>query len=245
MDNSNTPGIYSQKFLSFNTADLETEEAKFFKKTLPKFDNECVYIFSFKQNKLIYADGWEQVLGYKDSEVSILKITTSTVKEYAIYSNEIDDKAMLFIHNCKDHVGEYGITKELRKYHKNGQEIPIISKIRIKTVVDGKMDYLIGRFQVNHNLKFGRVMKFEFHGPEKEKMYAMLDKNIFINLDVSEKEKEVIRLSAKGYSIKEIASELKVTPSAIEKRLFPLYKRFELKSLPHLISFAYENNILP
>jgi DNA-binding NarL/FixJ family response regulator len=73
----------------------------------------------------------------------------------------------------------------------------------------------------------------------------MLNKNIFIHLDITEKEKEVIRLASKGFSLKEIAKEFNVTQSAIEKRLFPLYKRFDLKSLPHLISFAYENNILP
>lgn len=237
-------GEYSKKFLSFTPADLETEEAKFFKKTLPRFSNESIYIFSFKQNKLIYADGWEEVLGYKDNEISILQITMSTIDEYKIYSNEVDDKAMIFINNCKDHVGEYGVTKELRKYHKNGTEIPMITKIRIKTVVDGKMDYLIGRFQVNYNLNFGKVMKFEFHGPEKESMYAMLDKNIFKSLDISEKEIQVIRLVAKGFSLKEIAAQLGVTQSAIEKRLFPLYKRYDVKSLPHLISYAYENNIL-
>ena len=245
MNDLNNTGVYSKKFLSFTPADLQSEEAKYFKNTLPKFYNESIYIFSFRLNKLIYADGWEDVLGYKDNEVSILQITMSTVKEYAIFSNEIDDKAMLFIHNCTENVGEYAITKELKKYHKNGTEVPIISKVRIKTVVDGKMDYLIGRFQVNHSLNFGKIMKFEFHGPEKVEMYNMLNKNIFIHLDITEKEKEVIRLASKGFSLKEIAKEFNVTQSAIEKRLFPLYKRFDLKSLPHLISFAYENNILP
>ena len=44
---------------------------------------------------------------------------------------------------------------------------------------------------------------------------------------------------------KEIAERLNVSQSAIEKRIIPLYKRFNVKSLPHLISFAYDNNILP
>ena len=80
MNDLNNTGVYSKKFLSFTPADLQSEEAKYFKNTLPKFYNESIYIFSFRQNKLIYADGWEDVLGYKDNEVSILQITMSTVK---------------------------------------------------------------------------------------------------------------------------------------------------------------------
>ena len=49
---------------------------------------------------------------------------------------------------------------------------------------------------------------------------------------------------AKGFSFKEIAGLLNVTQSAIEKRILPLYKRFNVKSLTHLISFAYDNHIL-
>ncbi|MDE3214048.1 MAG: helix-turn-helix transcriptional regulator, partial [Bacteroidota bacterium] len=53
-----------------------------------------------------------------------------------------------------------------------------------------------------------------------------------------------LAMVAKGYSFKEIARHFKVSQSAIEKRIFPLYKRFNVKSLTHLISFAYDNHIL-
>jgi DNA-binding CsgD family transcriptional regulator len=49
---------------------------------------------------------------------------------------------------------------------------------------------------------------------------------------------------ADGYSLKEIANQFGVSQSAIEKRLIPMYKRFGVKSLSHLISFAYANHIL-
>ena len=50
--------------------------------------------------------------------------------------------------------------------------------------------------------------------------------------------------SSKSYNYKQIAEKLNVSASAIEKRIIPLYKRFNVKSLPHLISFAYDNHIL-
>ena len=59
------------------------------------------------------------------------------------------------------------------------------------------------------------------------------------------KEKEALTYVAKGFSFKEIADILGVSSSAIEKRIQPLYKRFNVKNLTHLVSFAYENHILP
>ena len=88
-------------------------------------------------------------------------------------------------------------------------------------------------------------MRYAAYGPEKEKFEEELNKVLFSHLAISNKEKEALSLVAKGYSFKEIAHELKVSHSAIEKRIIPLYKRFDVKSLTHLVSFAYDNFILP
>jgi DNA-binding NarL/FixJ family response regulator len=71
-----------------------------------------------------------------------------------------------------------------------------------------------------------------------------LNEQLFNQLAISRKEKEALELAAEGYAFKEIAEKLNVSRSAIEKRMIPLYKRFNVKSLPHLISFAYDNYIL-
>jgi transposase len=44
-------------------ADLESKQAKYYRQTLQKFPEEAVYVYSFKENRMIYADGWEEVLG--------------------------------------------------------------------------------------------------------------------------------------------------------------------------------------
>lgn len=71
------------------------------------------------------------------------------------------------------------------------------------------------------------------------------DKSLFKHYALSGKEKQALDLVAVGFSFKEIASEFQVSQSAIEKRIIPLYKRFDVKSLTHLVSFAYDNHILP
>ena len=87
-------------------------------------------------------------------------------------------------------------------------------------------------------------MQYAAFGPELSGFEETLNEQLFNKPGISRKEKEALELAAKGYAFKEIASELKVSQSAIEKRIIPLYKRFNVKSLPHLISFAHNNQIL-
>ncbi len=87
-------------------------------------------------------------------------------------------------------------------------------------------------------------MQYAAFGPEKSKFEESLNIQLFNQLAISRKEKEALELAAKGYAFKEIADKLNVSQSAIEKRIIPLYKRFNVRSLPHLISFAHDNYIL-
>jgi len=51
-------GDYSRTFITDVPADLESERAQFFKKTIPKFPEEAIYIYSFRENRMIFASGW-------------------------------------------------------------------------------------------------------------------------------------------------------------------------------------------
>jgi DNA-binding NarL/FixJ family response regulator len=107
------------------------------------------------------------------------------------------------------------------------------------------VEQIIGISQVVKTLKFGKVMQYAAYGPEREEFEETLSKDLFHHFAISRKEKEALALASKGYAFKEIAMEFNVSQSAIEKRIIPMYKRFGVKSLTHLISFAYDNNILP
>ena len=120
-----------------------------------------------------------------------------------------------------------------------------MARVGVYGVENGKVLSIIGNFMVNHNLHFGNVMRYASFGPEKEEFELELDQTLFYEMVISNKEKEALAMAANGYAFKQIADELKVSVSAIEKRINPLYKRFNVNSLPHLVAFAYENNILP
>jgi DNA-binding CsgD family transcriptional regulator len=245
MNSKKNFGDYSKNFISDVPADRESDEAQYFNQTIPRFPEEAIYIYSFKLNKMVYASGWEEVVGYKDDEINMLAIVNMSAPEFAPFSHDLNDKALKFIHNKTKDLEKYSFTIELKKIHKNGTLVPIVARVGVYSSENGKVTAIIGRFQINRNLIFGKVMRYAAFGPEKEKFEEELNKILFSHLAISDKEKEALALVAKGYSFKEIAHELNVSHSAIEKRIIPLYKRFNVKSLTHLVSFSYDNSILP
>ena len=238
-------GNYSRSFITDTPADLDTEEALYFKQTIVKFPEEGVYIYSFLKGRMIYADGWEEVVGYKDSDITMLQIVNMTSPDYAPFVDELNDKALMFIHTKKEELEKYSFMIEMKKLHRDGREVPIVARVGVYEAIDGQVVSIIGRFQVNRSLTFGKVMRYAAFGPEKGLFEEELNKTLFYKYAISNKEKEALAMVAKGYSFKEIANSFNVTVSAIEKRILPLYKRFDVKSLTHLVSFAYDNHILP
>jgi DNA-binding CsgD family transcriptional regulator len=226
-------------------ADLHTEEAKQLRTVLRRFPDEAIYVYSFKENKMLYADGWEEILGYRDDEITMLTIVDITSPEYKPFSFELNDKALMFIMSKTEELEKYSFTIELKKIHKQGHAVPLIVRVGVFRAENGRVVEIMGRNQVSPSIKLGRVMRYAAYGPEKDAFEEELNKELFQYYAISQKEKEALALVAQGRSFKEIAVEFNVSQSAIEKRIIPLYKRFGVKSLTHLVTFAYENHILP
>jgi DNA-binding CsgD family transcriptional regulator len=238
------PGKFLKSFITATPADLQSEEAQNLHGQIQRFPEEAVYIYSFISKRMVYANGWEDVLGYKDEEINLPIVLFSTSAEYAPFSVELNEKALMFILTKSEDLEKYSFTMELKKIHRNGTLVPMISKVGVYSSHDGNVTAIIGRFQVMRNLKFGKVMRYAAYGPEKSLFEEELNRQLFQHVAISEKEKEALSLIAQGYSFKQIAEKFQVTSSAIEKRIIPMYKRFEVRNLTHLISFAYDNSIL-
>ncbi len=245
MDPAVEYGSYSKSHISDVPADLNSSAAQHFKLTIPRFPEEAVYIYSFKENRMIYADGWEDVLGYMDDEISMLTIVNASAPVFAPFSNELNDKALRFIMGKSADLEKYSFTIELKKTQKNGKEVPVIARVGVYGVENGRVISIIGSFRINRSITFGKIMRYAAYGPDKNEFEEELNKTLFYHLAISDKEKEALALAAKGYSFKQIADNLNVSISAIDKRIIPMYKRFDVNSITHLVSFAYENHILP
>ena len=246
MNKSNNLSKIDTSIVTDLPADPESSSYKQYKRSLLRFPDESIYIYSFKDKKLIYADGWEETLGFKDDEITLQTIIKQTDPSYAAFSNEINAKTIEFILSKKTGIKNYSFTVELKKIHRNGSMVPMEVKIGILSVdKDGMVNDIIGRFRINRNLHLGMVMRYDVQGPDKEEFEEVINKAVQKILTISGKEKEALTYVAKGFSFKEIADILGVSSSAIEKRIQPLYKRFNVKNLTNLVSFAYEKQMNP
>lgn len=237
-------GEYTRERVSDVPFDKNDPIFEEYKEKVPQFMGQAVYIYSFEKNRMLFANGWESLLGYKDEEITLLKIVSITSKRHFAFSNELNDKGLQFLKKVKKDLDKYSFTIEVEKIHKNGDVVPLFSRVGVYKSKGGNITEIIGISEKIHSRKLGNIMQYAAYGPEKSGFEETLNNQLFNQLGISRKEKEALELAAKGYAFKEIANKLNVSQSAIEKRIIPLYKRFNVKSLPHLISFAYNNAIL-
>ena len=237
-------GKYTRERVSDIPFDIDDPVYKEYQQKVPHFTGQALYVYSFEKQRMIYAHGWENLLGYKDKTITLLKIISATSKRHFNFSNELNDKALQFLTEITTDLEKYSFTIEVEKIHKNGTIIPLFSRVGIYKSYQGRILEIIGISEKIHSRKLGNIMQYAAYGPDLSGFEETLNTKLFNKLGISRKEKEALNLASKGLTFKEIAEELCVSKSAIEKRIIPLYKRFNVKSLPHLISFAYDNHIL-
>ena len=238
-------GDYSRSFITNTPANLDSEEAKFYKKNIPKYPDEGIYIYNFRLGKMIYADGWEDVIGKPSNELGMVDVIDFTAPKFVPFVEEVNDKALEFLHIRSHDLTKYSFSIEIKIKHKNDSEIPIFAWVSVHSCTkDGYLESIMGRFQINRGLRFGKVMRYAAYGPEKGEFINALDSSLFKALVISQKEREALALVAEGYALKQIAALLNVSQSAIEKRIKPLKKRYGVQSLPQLVYFAQQNFLL-
>ncbi|MEN8927505.1 MAG: hypothetical protein ABF240_01425, partial [Flavobacteriales bacterium] len=91
MDSKYT-GKYTKAFLSDKKAKSQSIEYEYFNRTIEVKENEMVYIFSFNGNKLLFAKGYENILGISDSELDILQLNSLFTSYYERFVFEFHDR---------------------------------------------------------------------------------------------------------------------------------------------------------
>lgn len=246
MDKEEDLGAYSKQFITNVPADLQSGRAEEYRSKVYKYPMEGVYVYSFAEGRMLYADGWEEVVGIPDAEINMLGIVMMTAPEFAPFVHEINDKALKFLHFRNDFLKEYSFTIELKVLHRNGSEVPVTAKVSVhETTESGHLKCIMGRFHVDYGLRFSKVMRYAAYGPEKSAFETDLNESLFYPYHISDKELEVLRYLSEGLAYKEMADKLNISQSAVEKRIRPLFSRFNVKNNTHLIAFAFQNNLLP
>lgn len=239
-------GSYSKKFITDVPMIKDSQEYNMFKNRLYKYPLEGVYIYSFEHGRMLYADGWENVVGIPDTEITMLSIVNMTSPEFAPFVHDINDKALQFLHKRNDRLTEYSFTIETKVRNRNNQDIPVVARVAVHdTYEDGTLRSIIGRFQVDYGIRFGKIMRYCAYGPEKEEFERNLNRNLFYPFRISDNELDILRMISKGHTYAEIGNEFNLSISQIERNIDQLLERFKEKNTTSLISFCYENMLLP
>jgi DNA-binding NarL/FixJ family response regulator len=61
---------------------------------------------------------------------------------------------------------------------------------------------------------------------------------------INERECKIIRMLANGKTITEVAKEMFVSKSNIEKNLSELYRKFKVRNRAELIAYSHENGLI-
>lgn len=237
-------GTYSKALITDQPIEKECPIHAEYSQKINCFPDQAVYVYSFALNRMVFAKNWGALLGYNDDEVNMMQLVEITSPKYRDFAFEINDKALRFLALKEERLTEYSFTIELEKRHANGDFVPMYWRVAVHREVGGRVVEIMGVAERIDSIRLGDVMSYAAYGPEKSEFEESLSKELFRHYAISKKELEALRLAAKGFSFKEIANEFGVSQSAIEKRIIPLYKRFDCKSLPHLVSFAHENKLL-
>ena len=216
------------------TDDNTKYESLSFYKELYANLNAVIYTLDLKT--LTYIWGTEKyfdIFGYADNE--IIKNT----KEFAARYFHPDDKYLL-----KERIKSFR-KKEITSWsgvyrikHKKGHWVWVFSKIKVFEYDE----------QGNPKVLLGIVMDATegFNTPEQmTRLYkdSIRDRNNLFIEKLTNRELEVIKLTAKGDSYREIANKLNIKPDTVNKHRKNILVKLDLKNIACLVFFAKDTGL--
>jgi DNA-binding CsgD family transcriptional regulator len=208
------------------------------------FADEAVYIYSLVDMKICYADGFDSLLGYDDKEISMRLLVSITTPDFADFIQEMNNESLAFILGQREYLNQYCCTIESKKYNKWGEEVSLIESVRVYKTEGSRVTEVLGRYKLNPRVPNPRFKYFHATGPginnlvERMREFEGLEKNL------TKRQQEVLILISQGKLIKEIADQLLISKSSIEKIIRTMCKKFEVNSSKELIAYALKNQLL-
>ena len=208
-------------------------------------NNECVYIIDFRQNKLIFQNGFQGLLGYDEKEVTLDLIRQLYHPNDHEIVNRIYKAAILHsLDHPKDSANSaLFITFRIKK--KNGSYIKILSRSTIFELdATGMITSWLVKFtnisfidktdNINWEFKTKNLMKGFF----KQQVYKAYE-NFF-----TKREKEIILKIERGLTNKEIGEKLNISEHTVATHRKNILKKAKCHSSEELIIFCKGKGIL-
>ncbi|MEN8125110.1 MAG: PAS domain-containing protein, partial [Bacteroidota bacterium] len=115
--------------------------------SFPLFQNECLYVFDFSQKKIIFKQGFQNVLGYQDHEITIDFITGLYHPDEAGLINRIIQASILYCLEYPENSSNNLLFLSFQLRKKDGTYIKILSQSYIYDIdKNGQISSVLIRF---------------------------------------------------------------------------------------------------
>lgn len=212
---------------------------------LPLSHNECIFVSDFSKNELVFIKGFQNLLGYRDEDISLEFIRSLYHPMEAGRIKRIIRAAVLYsLDHPEDTLGnELSITFRIKK--KEGGYIKILDNSSIIEVdKNNKILYVLSRYtdisfmdhtdNINWNLKANNLNKEAF-----KKLIYRNEQKYF-----TKRETEIIQEIANGRSSKEMADKYHISRHTVATHRKQIYYKSNCHNPMELIIFCKGKGII-
>lgn len=213
-------------------------------KILAAFPGHYLYIYNYRKGRITHHQGFGEVLGYADDEVSIGTLYHAFHPEDAPALAMLTEQmigAMSRISNAHDPLGLAWMV-DYRVRRKDGQYIKVLRQSMVFEVGPAN-DEVISTISLCKDISAehtGNAIGWRIHGPDEAeldlgKLATLLPK---LQYRPRAREMEVIRELANGKVSKEIAASLHISVHTVNTHRRNLLERTGMRNTPELVRMA-------
>lgn len=233
-----------QFYETFLSSDTYVPEERTDYADIPFFSDEAIFVYSLVEMKIMHAAGWQQLLGYENDEISMQMLIGITTPDYADFIREMNNQSLAFILEKRERLDEYSCTIESKKYNKAGDEVSLLESVRVYRSAMGRVTELLGRYKLNPRITNPNDKYFHASGPGIEVLVDKMKKFGDEGRLITRREHEILKLLAGGMILNDIANHLGVSKSNIEKKIYGLFKKFNVRNQRELIIYSIKKNLI-
>ncbi|MFN9998577.1 MAG: response regulator transcription factor, partial [bacterium] len=167
-----------------------------------------------------------------------------TTPDYADFIREMNNQSLAFILEKRERLDEYSCTIESKKYNKAGDEVSLLESVRVYRSAKGRVTELLGRYKLNPRITNPNDKYFHASGPGIEVLVDKMKKFGDEGRLITRREHEILKLLAGGMILNDIANHLGVSKSNIEKKIYGLFKKFNVRNQSELIIYSIKKNLI-
>jgi DNA-binding CsgD family transcriptional regulator len=233
-----------QFYETFLSSDTYVPEERTDYADIPFFSDEAIFVYSLVEMKIMHAAGWQELLGYENDEISMQMLIGITTPDYADFIREMNNQSLAFILEKRERLDEYSCTIESKKYNKVGDEVSLLESVRVYRSAKGRVTELLGRYKLNPRITNPNDKYFHASGPGIEVLVDKMKKFGDEGRLITRREHEILKLLAGGMILKDIANHMGVSKSNIEKKIYGLFKKFNVRNQRELIIYSLKKNLI-